>query len=217
MVPPFRLGAIFGPMCSSKTATLISLASTARPRHPSLVVVRHALDARAHDHSPAAATAHAPLTSRTGATLAVHHSVPSLRALPPPRAGALYVVDEAQFFPPGDLLWLWGSLAPLPGAALLAAGLDLDFARRPFGATLELAAAARALGREGLVAPLTARCCHRGAPSGPPCGAPAPFTQRLAAGGAGQLVVGGAAFYRPACAAHHEPAPIEGSAWAEEA
>jgi thymidine kinase len=132
----------------------------------------------------------------------------------PLRPRTLFVVDEAQFFP--DLLQFWAAVASLPGSLLLAAGLDLDFARQPFGEVLALAAAARAMGDGvGLALPLLARCCHRAAPHGAPCGAAAPFSQRLAAGGSGRVVVGGADFYRPACEAHHSREPINGAAWAE--
>lgn len=153
------------------------------------------------------------LRSRAGATLPVDSRVSSLLTVPL-LPGTLFVVDEAQFFP--DLLRFWGAVAPLSNASLLAAGLDLDFARRPFGETLQLAATVTALAAgEGLAQPLLARCCHRAQPQGAACGAAAPFTQRLAAGGRGRVVVGGADFYRPACEAHHSPEPIEGGAWAE--
>jgi thymidine kinase len=195
-------------MCSGKTASLIRFALDSSPAQR--VVIKHAADERILGGGAASPL---QLRSRTGASLPVDTRVASLLSVPP-RPHTLFVVDEAQFFP--DLLRFWAALAPLPGAALLAAGLDRDFRRAPFGETLALAAAARALGDGGgLALPLFARCCHRGQPHGAACGAPAPFTQRLAAGGSGVVVVGGADFYRPACEAHHSAEPIEGAAWAE--
>ena len=158
-----RLSVLYGPMCAGKTAALIRCADSAASSHARRVVVRHASDDRqlVPDRST---TAPLLLRSRTGSTLPVDARVPALLSLPL-SAHTLFVVDEAQFFP--DLLRFWRALAPLPGASLLAAGLDRDYRRQPFGETLALAAAAGALGGgEGLVQPLLARCCHRAAPSG---------------------------------------------------
>ena len=157
-----RLSVLYGPMCAGKTASLIRCADSAASAHARRVVVRHASDDR--QLGPAAAAAPLLLRSRTGSSLPVDARVPALLSLPL-AAQTLYVVDEAQFFP--DLLRFWRALAPLPGASLLAAGLDRDYRRQPFGETLALAAAAGAVGvGEGLVLPLLARCCHRAAPSG---------------------------------------------------
>ena len=123
--------------------------------------------------------------------------------------------------------------APARGApsphGLLVAGLDLDFAGRPFGCVLELAQRALALasaGRGGggsgsaaaglgevLVERLTARCDFRGGAAAHACGRAAPFSQRLVAGGDRTVLVGGAEYYAPACAEHHNAAPGAAGEW----
>jgi thymidine kinase len=203
---PLRLAVFYGPMCAAKTAALLALAA-ALPASLPRVVLASAVDTRGDARF---------LASRDGARLAVTARLADLRGVAP-RAHTLYVLDEAQFFPRGDVLRLARDVAAAPGAALLAAGLDRDFTGAPWGDALALARAAAALGaaRGGLAVPLAARCCHRAAPAGAPCGAPARLTQRLAAGGAARVAPGGADAYRPACDAHHVPAPIDGAAWAD--
>jgi thymidine kinase len=197
-----RLRVFYGPMCSGKTHELLKHAHLLAPAFPALLVLKHALDTRG-----AAPTTPPAIASRTGLRLPASHCLSALDAAPlAPRA--LYVLDEAQFFGPSLLPFF----EALPATScLLAAGLDLDFAARPFGATLALAARARSLpGGQGAAAALGARCCAPG------CARPAHLTQRLAAGGSATVLVGGAEFYRPACAAHHSRAPVDGAGWREE-
>lgn len=194
-----RLRVWYGPMTSGKTHELLKHAHLLSPSFPSHLVAKPSLDTR-----------EACISSRTGLRLPVSQSVPSPSTLPlQPRT--LYVLDEVQFFPAADLLAFAQALAlTQPTSALLAAGLDLDFARQPFGGTLALAAQAAALpAAQGAAQCLSARCCAPG------CTAPAPYTQRLSAGGHATVVVGGADLYRPACPAHHSPYPIDGSGWAQ--
>lgn len=192
-----RLHVYYGPMCSGKTHELIKRAHLLAPAFAGLQVLKPALDTRGAAQAVA---------SRTGLRLPATRCLPSLPA-PPLAAHTLYVLDEVQFFPA-----LLPFFAALPRtSALLAAGLDLDYASRPFGETLALAAVARSLpAGEGAATALAARCCAPG------CSSAAALTQRLAAGGEATVVVGGAEFYRPACAAHHSRSPVDGAGWREE-
>jgi thymidine kinase len=194
-----RLRVFYGPMCSGKTHELIKAALLLTPRFRAREVLKPSADTRTG----------LALSSRTGLALPGARQLPDFDATTV-SSGTLYVVDEAQFFPAASLLRFAAAVLARPGAALLAAGLDLDFAAQPFGGTLALGARARALpAGEGAALRLAARCCAPG------CGAPAPLTQRLAsAGSAGTVLVGGAEFYRPACALHHSPAPVDGAGWA---
>jgi len=188
-------------MCSGKTHELLKAATLLSPNFKQTLVVKHSIDSRSTLWAGAVA-------SRTGLSLPATHTLSSLEGLPA-QGKTLYVVDEAQFFPAASLLALFSRLERT--STLLAAGLDLCFQRLEFGGTLALARVARGLpGGEGSALLLSARCCAPG------CGAPAPFTQRLSSGGASTVLVGGAEHYRPACAAHHTPAPIAGEGWARE-
>lgn len=196
MVP--RLQVFFGPMCSGKTHELLKHAHLLSPSFASRVAIKFAGDTRG-----------AALASRTGLSLPATHRLPALTGAPL-APDTLYVLDEGQFFP--DLLRFFTALrASHPSSALLCAGLDLDYRAAPFGETLALAQLARELpGGQGQAHALAARCCAPG------CAAAALLTQRLSAGGSATVLVGGAQFYRPACAAHHSPEPIDGQGWREE-
>ncbi len=198
-----RLSVFYGPMCSGKTHELIKHALLQLPAFaPRVHVLKHALDTR---DAAAASGAPAFVASRTGLRLPASQCLSSLDAAPV-RPSTLYVLDEAQFFP--ALLPFFASLPA--SSCLLAAGLDLDFAARPFGDTLALAAHALGLPPgQGAAVALAARCCAPG------CARPARLTQRLAAGGSATVLVGGAEFYRPACALHHQPVPVDGTGWRE--
>jgi thymidine kinase len=97
-------------------------------------------------------------------------------------------VDEAQFFDDG--------LAPLAmaladaGVRVIVAGLDQDFARRPFGPMPQLLAFAE------LVDKMHAVCVR--------CGAPAHYSQRIA-GGSAQLQLGDFEAYEARCRRCYEP------------
>lgn len=226
-----RLELYTGPMWSGKSGALLARVRVLRDGGIPVVVVAHAADTRgAAFDGPAVAS-----RGRGGVALpadAALHTLDDLHLSPAPATA--YAVDEGQFF--GDsLLRLAARLAAQrPHSQLLVAGLDLDYARAPFGACLRLAS--EALGGWDAGAPpfypagsrarpelllrrLTARCAHAACAGGAVCSAPAPFTQRLVGGGDAVVLVGGATFYRPACAAHHRPVPVPpagvGGVWAE--
>ena len=103
-------------------------------------------------------------------------------------------IDEVQFFEPSVV----GAALSLAdgGARVVAAGLDRDFRRLPFGPMPELLAHAEFVDKLQAV-------CHR-------CGGPATTTQRLVDGrpapyGGDTIVVGAAEQYEARCRACHEP------------
>jgi thymidine kinase len=105
-------------------------------------------------------------------------------------------IDEVQFFEPAVV----GAALELAeaGARVVAAGLDLDFRRLPFGPMPELLAHAEFVDKLQAV-------CHR-------CGGPATTTQRLVDGrpapyGGATVVVGAAEQYEARCRGCHEPGP----------
>jgi thymidine kinase len=210
-----RLLVIFGPMCSSKSATLLRVSKEALVSGRRIFPIASSVDGRG------------AIVARNGESLDAAAVLPCLDAVETGSAaaggagdgdgdGTIFVVDEAQFFEGNSLLRLWQRIAPTR-ASLFAAGLDLDYRRKPFGAVLALADVARAMPQGGRAVHLCARCCHRPHAAAPPCGRPAPYSQRLTEGGSGLVKVGGAQFYRPACALHHEIEPADGSLWATEA
>jgi thymidine kinase len=91
-------------------------------------------------------------------------------------------IDEAQFFDDG-LIELAMSLADA-GIRVIVAGLDQDFARRPFGPMPRLLALAEMVDKMHAV-------CVR-------CGAPAHYSQRIA-GGSSQIQVGDTDSYEARC------------------
>jgi thymidine kinase len=105
-------------------------------------------------------------------------------------------IDEVQFFEPSVV----GAALALAdaGVRVVAAGLDRDFRRLPFGPMPELLAHAEFVDKLQAV-------CHR-------CGGPATTTQRLVDGrpapyGGDTIVVGAAEQYEARCRACHEPGP----------
>ena len=97
-------------------------------------------------------------------------------------------IDEAQFFD-DSLVALATELAD-SGVRVVVAGLDQDFARRPFGPIPELLALAE------LVDKMHAVCMR--------CGAPAHYSQRIAGGG-DQVQVGDVEAYEARCRRCYEP------------
>jgi thymidine kinase len=97
-------------------------------------------------------------------------------------------IDEAQFFDDG-LAELAMSLADA-GIRVIVAGLDQDFARRPFGPMPRLLAHAETVDKMHAV-------CIR-------CGAPAHYSQRIA-GGSAQVQVGDTDSYEARCRRCYEP------------
>jgi thymidine kinase len=91
-------------------------------------------------------------------------------------------IDEAQFFDDG-LVELAMSLADA-GMRVIVAGLDQDFARKPFGPMPRLLALAEMVDKMHAV-------CVR-------CGAPAHYSQRIA-GGSSQIQVGDTDAYEARC------------------
>jgi len=91
-------------------------------------------------------------------------------------------IDEAQFFDDG-LVDLAMSLADA-GIRVIVAGLDQDFARRPFGPMPRLLALAEMVDKMHAV-------CVR-------CGAPAHYSQRIS-GGSSQIQVGDTDSYEARC------------------
>lgn len=196
---PLRL--FTGPMMSGKSEALISAIEHLRKLRKTVVVVTHSLDTRSGGS----------VASRDGRKVMADLVVDSLDSVPA-EAGVTYAIDEAQFL--GDSLVRFHRRAP--SQPLLVSGLDLDFARKPFGSVLALAQEAVATGADVEVHKLRARCgcVVNGSPG--PCGAPAPFTQRLKVGSAAddQLVlIGGSESYQPACEAHHIPQPVYTHDW----
>ncbi len=97
-------------------------------------------------------------------------------------------IDEAQFFD-AALVDLAMELADA-GIRVIVAGLDQDFARRPFGPMPGLLAVAEYVDKMHAV-------CVR-------CGAPAHYSQRIA-GGADQVQVGDTDAYEARCRRCYEP------------
>jgi thymidine kinase len=168
-------------MFSGKTGLLIErLASAAQLGLPA-VALKPVRDTRAS----------AELVSHTGRT---HPARPWDGVTAPELGGAkLLAVDEAQFLPPEGV----GALAALrdEGRTVVAAGLDLDFRREPFGPMPALAEAADVVHR------LTATCSR--------CLRPAEFTQRLLDGRPAHfddetVRVGAEELYQPRCGECYE-------------
>jgi thymidine kinase len=105
-------------------------------------------------------------------------------------------IDEVQFFEPSVVE---ASLELAEGGVrVVAAGLDQDFRRLPFGPMPELLARAEFVDKLQAV-------CHR-------CGGPATTTQRLVDGqpapySGETVVVGAAEQYEARCRSCHEPGP----------
>jgi thymidine kinase len=118
----------------------------------------------------------------------------------PEESLALVAVDEANFFAGDGLVEFASALREQrPLVSFVAAGLDLDFRREPFGPLVGMAAAAEARAAvDGLgsasVEMLTSICSV--------CGAPATFSSRLDAC-EGVVAVGGQDLYAPTCETHH--------------
>ena len=178
-----KLTVVYGPMFAGKTTWLVKHTEELRNAGRQVAVFSPKLDDRygkdAHIH------AHSGLTTK--ATLVDEQHVGAKgNELAKLEAGATAIFDEAMFFAT-DLV---GAIQHLleRGVDVVAAGLNLDYRKQPFGVMPALIAMAD----EEI--PLTARCYK--------CGSPAAYTARLA-GGAGQIVVGAADKYQPACGVCH--------------
>ena len=204
-----RLQLFTGCMFSGKTHALILATDRARALLP-VITIKSSVDTR--DGQPRA------IVARTGLSLPVDVVTSNLAAVEP-TTGCLYAVDEAQFFPSADLLDFFQRTAKC-GAYLAVAGLDFDYARKPFGGVLQLASAALAGPYTWRLERLPTRCTHGGGS----CPHPAVFTQRLesvaqaaraASSAAAIVAVGGAELYQPACELHHSPSPLAHCDWSQ--
>jgi thymidine kinase len=173
-----ELRVFVGPMFSGKTDQLIDSFLEAEGEGVESIAFKPAIDDR---HPADVVRSH---SGREIPAVAVSDVDELLRSEP-----TCVLIDEAQFFD----VSLGAVVEQLRsrGCRVIVAGLDLDFARRPFEVTEALARAATSV--------KTLRsACQR-------CGLPAPFTQRLAAGkpvplDADRFVVGDQECYEPRCA-----------------
>ena len=143
---PARLEVVVGPMYSGKSAELVRRVRLAEIARMPVRVFRPRVDTR---------TAEEVVFSRNGTRVAarlVASTAELFRHLP--RDVAVVGLDEAQFFPE-DIVEAVGFLLAR-GTRIVVAGLDLDFAGRPFGPMPTLLALADTVDK------LTAVCmkCH---------------------------------------------------------
>ena len=186
-IPPQRGGwleVICGPMFSGKSEEMIRRLRRAEIAGQSVVIFKPQID------------------DRYGAEDVVSHAGIRMRAVPVSSVPELVVrsagfdvvgIDEVQFFEQAVV----GSALELAsgGARVVAAGLDQDFRRLPFGPMPELLSHAEFVDKLQAV-------CHR-------CGGPATTTQRLVDGRpapySGETVlVGAAEQYEARCRGCHE-------------
>lgn len=189
------LEVITGGMFSGKTEELLRRVRRARIARRRVLLCKPDLDHRYRRDAVA---------SHDGRDLEAH-VVPAHRpeeVLRLARAAAVDVVaiDEAQFFAPGIVPTVLELVEA--GLRVIVSGLDMDFARRPFGPMPELMALADE------VVKLKAICVV--------CGEPATFTQRLIGGRPAApddpvILIGGKETYEPRCRRHHQLAPVQGS------
>ncbi len=186
-VPPRQGGwleVVCGPMFSGKSEEMIRRLRRAEIAGQSVVIFKPRVDDR---YDATDVVSHAGVRMR-GVPVA---SVPELLA----RARGMEVVgiDEVQFFEPAVVD---AALALADGGArVVAAGLDQDFRREPFGPMPLLLAYAEFVDKLQAV-------CHR-------CGGPATTTQRLVDGAPAPysgdtVVIGAAEQYEARCRDCHE-------------
>ena len=180
------LEVICGPMFSGKSEELIRRVTRALIARQRAQVFKPALDDR---YEASAVASHSK--ARLEAVAAQGSS--DIRRLMDPEAQVV-AIDEAQFFDEG-LVDLAESLADR-GVRVILAGLDLDFAGRPFAIMPQLMA------RAEFVQKLSAICMV--------CGAAASRSQRLVRSG-GQVLVGAAEAYEARCR-HCHTGPGHGEA-----
>ena len=173
------LEVICGPMFSGKSEELIRRVTRALIAKQKVQVFKPALDDR---YEATAVASH----SRARLEAAAVQGSADIRRLLDPQAQVV-AIDEAQFFDEG-LVPLVESLAD-GGVRVILAGLDLDFAGRPFAIMPALMA------RAEFVQKLHAICMV--------CGAAASRSQRLVRSG-GQVLVGAAEAYEARCRHCHE-------------
>jgi thymidine kinase len=174
---------ICGPMFSGKSEELIRRVTRALIARQRVQVFKPALDDR---YAVSAVASHSSLKVAAHPVGEVEEILGQLDPLV-----EVVAIDEVQFL--GEaIVPLAESLADR-GVRVILAGLDLDFAGRPFGVVPQLLAQAE------YVSKLAAICMQ--------CGAQASRTQRLVHSG-GQLLVGAAEFYEARCRhCHQGPGP----------
>ena len=187
-IPPHRGGwleVVCGPMFSGKSEEMIRRLRRAEIAGRRVVIFKPRIDDR---YDVADVVSHAGVRMRGVAV----GSVAELAA----RAAGYEVVgvDEVQFFEP-SIVETALSLAER-GVRVVAAGLDQDFRREPFGPIPLLLAHAEFVDKLQAV-------CHR-------CGGPATTTQRLVDGrpapySGDTVVIGAAEQYEARCRGCHEP------------
>src|SRR5919106_2755082 len=187
-VPPRRGGwleVICGPMFSGKSEEMIRRLRRAEIAGQRIVIFKPRID------------------DRFDASDVVSHAGAGMRAVPVGSVGELVArargfevvgIDEVQFFEPA-IVPAALELADA-GMRVVAAGLDQDFRRLPFGPIPELLAHAELVDKLQAV-------CHR-------CGGPATTTQRLVDGrpapySGATIVVGANEQYEARCRDCHEP------------
>ena len=171
---------ICGPMFSGKSEELIRRLRRAQIARQPLQTFKPAIDDRYHE------------------TKIVSHSAASIEAVPVASSEELarqlrrdtrvVGIDEAQFFDPG-VVELVERIAR-QGVRVVLAGLDQDYAGKPFAHMPELMAIAEYVTK-------TLAICTR-------CGAPAGRSQRLVPSG-GQVLVGALEAYEARCRRCHSP------------
>ena len=179
------LEVVCGPMFSGKSEEMIRRLRRAEIAGQRVVLFKPRIDDR---YDAADIVSHAGVRMRGVAV----GSVPELEA----RAAGFEVVgiDEVQFF---ESRIVEAALALVQGGArVVAAGLDQDFRREPFGPMPRLLAHAEFVDKLQAV-------CHR-------CGGPATATQRLVDGqpapySGDTVVIGAAEQYEARCRGCHEP------------
>jgi thymidine kinase len=187
-IPPQRGGwleVVCGPMFSGKSEEMIRRLRRAEIAGQRVIIFKPRID------------------DRFDATDVVSHAGLRMRAVPVGSVAELMIravgndvvgIDEVQFF---EASVVGAALALADGGArVIAAGLDQDFRRLPFGPMPDLLAHAEFVDKLQAV-------CHR-------CGGPATTTQRLVDGqpapySGETVVVGTAEQYEARCRGCHEP------------
>ena len=187
-IPPQRGGwleVICGPMFSGKSEEMIRRLRRAEIAGQRVVIFKPQIDDR---YDAADVVSHAGIRMRAVPVGCVAELVEHARGF------EVVGIDEAQFFE-HEIVGAALALAD-GGARVIAAGLDQDFRRLPFGPMPALLSHAEFVDKLQAV-------CHR-------CGGPATTTQRLVDGrpapySGETVVVGAAEQYEARCRGCHEP------------
>ena len=194
-----RLEAIVGSMFSGKTEELIRRVKRAIIARRKAVIIKPAVDKR---YSRDSVSSH---DGRSLEAIIVDTGAPweILKAV---EEAEVVAIDEVQFFP-ADVVEVIQDLVDR-GKRVLVSGLDMDFARRPFGPVPVL------LSLADEVVKLKAICVK--------CGEPATFTQRLIDGEAARVddpivLIGGQETYEARCRICHQLPGVEDKSRAPDA